>query len=282
MNPSTPSQFEDDDLTYFEETGTPSLPPGKPQGHISLSGAHIFYSLHSSSTSWNTNPTVTFLHGGLGHSGDWAHQMPTILSSNYNVLLIDTRGHGRSTHSSQSFSYELLASDVLAVLDHLVIAKTALVGWSDGAVTALTVAKRYPERVAGVFFFACNMDPSGTKDFEMTPVVQRCYNRHVKNYKELSATPEKFNEFRIAVSEMQETQPNWTVEDLEGVDAKVWVVQGVADEFIRMEHADYLAKNIPHAKLTVLEGVTHFAPLQRPGMFNGVLLEFLGSVFGQT
>ena len=66
------------------------------------------------------------------------------------------------------FSYDLMASDVLAVMDTLHIDKAALVGWSDGACTALVLALKFPERAAGVFFFACNMDPSGTKEIEFT------------------------------------------------------------------------------------------------------------------
>jgi pimeloyl-ACP methyl ester carboxylesterase len=51
----------------------------------------------------------------------------------------------------------LLASDVLAVMDHLQLQKAAFVGWSDGACTALVLARNAALRSAGVFFFACNM-----------------------------------------------------------------------------------------------------------------------------
>ncbi len=55
----------------------------------------------------------------------------------------------------------------------------------------------------------------------------------------------------------------------------VAIVQGEHDEFIRPEHADYLARSIPGAERIVLRGVSHFAPLQRPAEFNGVVLDFL-------
>ena len=55
-------------------------------------------------------------------------------------------------------------------------------------------------------------------------------------------------------------------------------VQSEHDEFIKPEHADYLARTIPGAKLILLPGVSHFAPLQRPDEFNRVLLAFLGQV----
>jgi pimeloyl-ACP methyl ester carboxylesterase len=82
-----------------------------------------------------------------------------------------------------------MASDVLAVMDTLHLQKAALVGWSDGACTSLILAAKAPSRAVGVFYFACNMDPSGVKPFEATPTLNRCFARHAKDYAELSATP---------------------------------------------------------------------------------------------
>jgi pimeloyl-ACP methyl ester carboxylesterase len=58
----------------------------------------------------------------------------------------------------------------------------------------------------------------------------------------------------------------------------VTVAQSEHDEFIKREHAEYLAKSIPGAELKILEGVSHFAPLQRPEQFNGAVLAFLDKV----
>ncbi len=56
------------------------------------------------------------------------------------------------------------------------------------------------------------------------------------------------------------------------------IVQSEHDEFIKREHAEYLAKTIPKAELIILKDVTHFAPLQRPELFNAVILRFVGTV----
>jgi pimeloyl-ACP methyl ester carboxylesterase len=58
----------------------------------------------------------------------------------------------------------------------------------------------------------------------------------------------------------------------------VAIVQSERDEFIKPEHAEYLARSIPGAELILLRGVSHFAPLQRPAQFNTVLLAFLTRV----
>src|SRR5215211_7131645 len=175
--------MHDDALEKFEADGAASLPVTTEEGYVENDGARSWYA------SYGAGPPVILLHGGLGHSGNWGYQVPTLIRSGYRAVLIDSRGHGRSTRDARPFTYEQLASDVLAVMDTLHLEKAGLVGWSDGACTALILASKAPTRVAGVFFFACNMDPSGVKQItEFTPILRRCIGRHVQDYKQLSAT----------------------------------------------------------------------------------------------
>jgi pimeloyl-ACP methyl ester carboxylesterase len=265
--------IHDDDLSRFEADGAASLPVTQDQGYVEHDGARIWYATYGSGA------PVMLLHGGLGHSGNWGYQVPALVGNGYRAVLIDSRGHGRSTRDARPYTYELMASDVAAVMDALGIEKAALVGWSDGACTALILASKVPTRVAGVFFFACNMDPSGTKDItEFTSILRRCINRHMQDYAQLSATPDQFDEFSDAVSLMQKTQPNFSADDLAKISVPVVIVQSEYDEFIKREHAEYLARSIPHAEFVLLPGVSHFAPLQRPEQFDTAMLAFLGKV----
>jgi pimeloyl-ACP methyl ester carboxylesterase len=163
-------------------------------------------------------------------------------------------------------------------MDALQLERAALVGWSDGACVALVLAAKTPMRVSGVFFFACNMDPSGTKAIEPGPILERCYRRHATDYAQLSATPDNFKAFVEAVSLMQKTEPNYSAEDLAAIRVPVVIVQSQHDEFIKREHAEYLARNISNAEFVVLDGVSHFAPLQRPEQFSAAMLAFVSKV----
>ena len=265
-------ETQDDELIRFEAEGALPLPDTTEYGYIEHDGARIWYAAYGSGA------PVILLHGGLGHSGNWGYQVPALVESDYRAILIDSRGHGHSSRDEQPYSYEQMASDVLAVMDALQMEKAAFVGWSDGAVIALILADTTPERVAGVFYFACNMDPSGTKEFEFVPIIQRCVARHVKDYAQLSATPDQFDEFSEAVGLMQRTQPNYSPEDLARIHVPVAIVHGEHDEFIKREHAEYLARTIPNAEFIYLPNVSHFAPLQRPDQFNAVMLTFLGKL----
>jgi pimeloyl-ACP methyl ester carboxylesterase len=266
---------QDDDLKTFEAHGAAALSSPDEQGHLDHDGARIWYSSHGS------GPPVIMLHGGLGHSGNWGYQVPALLDAGYRVVLIDSRGHGLSTRDAQPYTYELLASDVLAIMDALKLEQATVVGWSDGACTGLIMAMTAPARVAGVFYFACNMDPSGAREFQPTETLDRCFHRHAADYARLSATPDQFNAFVESVGLMQRTQPNTSAAELAEIRVPVAIVHSEHDEFIKREHADYLARSIPGAELILLPGVSHFAPLQRPELFNAALLTFLERVISR-
>lgn len=263
----------DDDLSTFAAEGAPALPPTTAEGYVEHGGARIRYA------TYGQGAPVILLHGGLGHSGNWGNQVPALIASGYRAILIDSRGHGQSTRDARPYSYEQMASDVRAVMDALRLERAAVVGWSDGACIALILAMQAPARVAGVFFFGCNMDPSGTKEIdESDPILNRCFSRHAKDYAALSATPDEFPAFVEAVSLMMATQPNYGANDLADVRVPVMIVQSEHDEFITRDHAEYLARTVPGADLVILPGVTHFAPLQRPEQFNATMLSFVRKV----
>ena len=261
--------FSDDDLLHFAAEGTPPLPASGQHAYLSHAGARIWYA------TYGAGPAVVLLHGGLGHSGNWSYQVPALVAEGYRVVVIDSRGHGRSTRDEQPYSYDLMASDAEAVLDSLSIDSAAFVGWSDGACTALVLAARAPSRVRGVFYFACNMDPSGVRPFEPTPVVDRCFHRHTLDYAQLSPTPKAFQTLVDDLTKMQRTQPDFSAQQLAAISVPVVIAQSEHDEFIHPDHAAYLARTIPQAKLILLSGVSHFAPLQRPAKFNEAVLSFL-------
>src|SRR5713226_9595985 len=120
-----------------------------------------------------------------------------------------------------------------------------------------------------------NMDPNGLKPFEATPTLNRCFARHAKDYIERSATPEQFKTFVEDVSLMGRTQPNYSAHDLARISVPVVIVQSEHDEFIKPEQAEYLARSILNAEFVLLNGVSHFAPLQGPEQFNTAMLAFI-------
>lgn len=99
----------------------------------------------------NSNQWVTFVHGAGGSSSIWFKQIRDF-KKQYNVLLLDLRGHGNSNSqikksAQQKYTFESIANDILEVLDHLKIGKSHFIGISLGTILIRQLADKNPERI---------------------------------------------------------------------------------------------------------------------------------------
>ncbi len=251
---------------------TPAPPIGAA-GYAKVDGIRLYYLEAGSRTAAGT--PVVMLHGGLANSDYFGNQVPALVRQ-HRVILVDSRGHGRSTRNGMPFSYDLMTDDVVALLDQLGIARVRIVGWSDGAIIGLDMAMRHPDRVDRVFAFGANTRTSGLKpDVENNPTFARFIARARQEYIRLSPTPHDYAGFLAQIGQMWRTQPNWTDDQLRGIQARVLIADGQHDEAIRRDHTEYMAATIPRAGLLILPNVSHFAFLQDPALFNAAMLDFL-------
>ena len=217
---------------------------------------------------------VILLHGGLANSNYWGLQIPA-LAPHFEVIVVDSRGHGRSTRDGEPITYHLMAMDVLALMDALHIPKAALVGWSDGAIIGLDIAIHHPERLTKLFAFGANSNLSGVKSSEGNAMFAAYQNRTREEYRKLSPAPAEFNGFLDQLNKMWTTEPNFTDAQLRGITTPTWIVDGDRDEIIKREDTDHMAAVIPGAGELILPRTSHFAFLQDPEQFNAALLHFL-------
>jgi pimeloyl-ACP methyl ester carboxylesterase len=250
---------------------TPTLPKAEHSGYAPVNGIKIWYA------EFGQGEPVILLHGGLANSNYWGDQVP-VLAKHYRVIVMDSRGHGRSTRNEQPYGYDLMASDVIALMDYLKIEKAAIVGWSDGAILGLDIAINHPERLTKLFAFAANSDPSGVKDIAQSAVFNAYIARAEKEYEKLSATPNEYKSFLDQISKMWATQPNWTAGQLKSIKVPTWIVDADHDEAIKRENTLFMADNIPGAGLLLQPQVSHFSFLQDPQQFNAEVLHFLAHV----
>jgi pimeloyl-ACP methyl ester carboxylesterase len=253
---------------------TPTLPAPLHSGTAPVNGIKIWYA------EFGQGAPVILLHGGLANSNYWGLQVPA-LAAHYRVIVMDSRGHGRSSRNAEPFGYDLMASDVLGLMDFLHIRKTAIVGWSDGAILGLDIAIHHPERLTKVFAFAANSDPSGVSDIAHSPVFTAYIARAAKEYELLSPTPHEYASFVAQIEKMWATQPNFTAAQLESISVPVWIVDADHDEAIKRENTEFMAAHIPGAGLLLQPDVSHFSFIQDPQQFNSDVLHFLEYVKGR-
>ncbi len=250
-----------------------ALPMADESGLASVGDIQMWYAIFNKS---GGNP-VLLIHGGLITADTWGNQVP-VLAKTHQVIVADSRGHGRSTRSSKPFSYELMADDYLALLDHLKIDKVAIVGFSDGGIIGLDIAMRHPERVVKLWAYGANTLVTGLKEgFEKEPVFAAAIVEAGEDYKRLSPTPNEYDAFLAAISQMWNTQPAYTPEQIARIVTPTAIVAGEYDEVVKREHTEEIARMIPGAKLLILRGVSHFAHRQNLELYNRELTSFLDS-----
>jgi pimeloyl-ACP methyl ester carboxylesterase len=254
----------------------PAIPamPSSEAGDVEVGSARIHYAVHGQGT------PVVLLHGGLSNGEHWVLQVRALARS-HRVIVIDSRGHGRSTLGSDGLHYAQMAKDVVAVLDALKIDRASIVGWSDGAIVGLELAMQHGDRVNRVFAFGANGDTSGlvASGFE-APVVKQYIERASADTARVSGDPKRPDALGAALGALYEHEPAFTDAALATIRAPVAIVDGDHDEIISGAHTRALAKRIPGARLIMLRAASHLAPWQAPDDFNREMIAFLDEPSG--
>ena len=253
---------------------TPTLPTAAQSGLAPVNGIKLWYA------EFGQGAPVILLHGGLANSNYWG-LLVRALAPHYRIIVVDSRGHGRSSRDARPYGYDLMADDVVGLMDYLKIDKAALVGWSDGAIIGLDIALRHPQRLSKLFAFAANSDPSAVKDVEHDPVFSAFIARARREYETLSPTPTEYDAFLKQIEKMWEGEPHWTADRLHGIEVPTWIVDADHDEAIKRDNTLFMADNIPGSGLLIQPQVSHFSFLQDPAQFNGDVLHFLQHLQGK-
>jgi pimeloyl-ACP methyl ester carboxylesterase len=245
-----------------------AMPKSQSSGLLDVNGVKIYHEVHGASGPW-----LVLLHGGLGIVDYWGNQLPDF-AKDHRVLLIESRGHGRSSRDGAIYTYELMAGDVVAVMDKLGISKASIVGWSDGGIIALVMALNNPDRLEKIVALGANSDPTGV---DMAIAGGATFGQYVTNagtsYERVSLTPKDYDNFVKAISKMWETEPNITGK-LGSIKTPTLIMAGQYD-VITEAHTKMMAAAIPGARLEIIPNTAHFVIWQDPATFNRLVREFL-------
>jgi len=251
----------------------PAMPVAVKSGKASVNGIQMYYAVYGTAP----GTPILMIHGGLGYADIWANQVAD-LSKDHTVIVADSRGHGRSTRSTEPFGYNLMASDYLALLDHLGVQKVNLVGWSDGGIIGLRIAIDHPDRLGKLFAHAANTKVDGLKPDVLENKTFLAYiERSGEVYQKISPTPTEYDAFLTQISDMWATQPNWPDSDLKSITVPTAIVLGDHDEGVDRNHTYYIAGMVPRAELIILKDVSHFAMLQDPVGYTKTVRDFFGA-----
>ena len=235
------------------------------QEFLHNSGASIFYSEYFPADP--QAPTLILLHGNGEDHTYFVKQIPAF-SPHFRLVLMDTRGQGQSTGGDGELNFSVFAADLLALMDHLQIAKAHLLGFSDGGNLALTFALAHPERVQSLILNGANLEPGGVKLSTQLPIVlgYGCCRL-------LSPFSRKARQ-NGALLGLMVNHPHIPPQALAALTMPALVIVGERD-MIRDRHSQLIARSLPNAQFVRIPGGDHFCAAKCPEVFNHAVLSFL-------
>jgi 3-oxoadipate enol-lactonase len=257
---------------------------------VEINGRTIAYSLLGQEGA----PAVVLSHA-LGSSRSiWGYQLP-LLTARFRVLAYDLPGHGESEAPSRHTSFDDLAADAAALLDHIGFSQAAFVGLSIGGMIAQHFALRYPQRLRALVLSStgCQTNEAGQKVFaeRIAQVSEVGIESQVDGSIGRWFTPQFVSEAPATVDWVKRIyrktsaagfingcraiQELDTFDRLSEIAAPTLLIPGEFDQAFPESISRTIQSRIKGARLSVLAGAAHIGNVERPHYFNEMLLQFL-------
>ena len=225
-----------------------------------------------------TGETLVFLHG-WGQNIEMMKPVADPFSSDYDIIIIDLPGHGKSEEPTSVYTVYDFVDCVKSLLDSLKIKNPILIGHSFGGKTSLLYSSMYD--VKKLILFA----PSYKKEIEKLSLKTKMLKsaKKIPGLKKL----EGFAKKHIGSTDYKNASPlmrqilvetvNFDIRDqVSKIKCPTLLIWGTLDEAVDVSGAYELEKLIPDAGVVIYENCTHYAYLERLGQTINVLKSFLG------
>ncbi|MBQ9057967.1 MAG: alpha/beta fold hydrolase [Atopobiaceae bacterium] len=264
----------------------PSTAPSRAEYVTMADGAQIAAFLYEPSaqesntkaTMQAVRDTVLFLHGNGGEHGSFGPVIDAVLERGCTALALDSRAQGRSTRGSERLTYELMTADAVAVMDAFGISAAHVLGYSDGGIEALLLARDYPERVLSVLALGANLTPDGVVedpnwDITGSVATHRAWadywlgesradgEQHVDT-RLLTPTPEQAL-WTAELLQLMLDEPHIEATSLSSISQPITIMVGEHDCIADYETTTIVSA-IAQARLVVVPEVGHSIPKQAP------------------
>jgi pimeloyl-ACP methyl ester carboxylesterase len=255
-------------------------------GYAPVNGLKMYYEVHGS----GSGEPLVLLHGSfMTITNNWTGWIDAF-SKTRRVIAVEMQGHGRTADIDRDFSYESLADDISALLDHLNVERADLLGYSMGGGVAMQVAIRHPGKVrkvvsvSAVFRYdgwvkeALDMFPQVTADMLKGSPIET-------EYRKLSPVPGDFPNFVKRVIAMDLKPYDFGADRLKATRAPFLFIHGDSDgvrldhiaEMFRLKGDEIFGDMRPRSasRLAVLPDTTHVTLMERRAIIVPMVNDFL-------
>ena len=192
----------------------------------------------------NSPKSLLLIHGN-GGSADSLREAATYLANDYTVYVPESRCHGQSSDPGK-ISYRLMAKDIKEFIEAMGLTKPVLIGHSDGAINAITLAAEYPDIPGAIVACGANSKPDTFKPY--FPLVVKFNNLFKKD---------KLNDLML-------TEPDFTPDYLSKITCPAFVVSGQFDIMWNNDTV-FIADNIKGSDMAILKGESHSSYMSKDG-----------------
>ncbi len=239
--------------------------------YVETEDANIYYEVYGD------GQPLLLLHGSLyGYIDEYTRILPT-LADQFTVFAVALRGHGKSEVGDRDYSYQLFAEDAMKVLEHESIDRTAVMGFSSGAITAVKIAANYPDKVTKVVSIAgvlAKKDANPGKKLTGQEFVDQA-KEFVERRKTLMPEPDRFIEFfdQLHVADVDSV---WVSDEKAShIKAPVLVIGGDRDAHFDVKGFARTYNMIPNASLLILPESGHVDVLLNQEVYTKYAIPFL-------
>lgn len=206
---------------------------------------------------------LLLLHGFFGSSQNWVSYFDD-LANDFQLIVPDLRGHGRSTNPSGEFTHRQAAADVYGLLDALDISTFRAVGYSSGGVTLLHMAPQQPRRIEAMSLWAAtHYVPEQCRVMQRDTSFEQIENDHPERLRilrnehagsdtQIRELVKRFNEMADIYDDM-----NFTPAYLSTITAHTLIVHGDRDEHFPIDIPIEMYRAIPNSSLLILPDTLH-------------------------
>lgn len=248
-----------------------------------LDGARIHYVNYGKGSE-----ALVLIHGWTMNAENWGDQIPDFAKRS-RVIAIDLPGHGQSDKPQITYSMELFARAVEAVMRDAKVTRAVLVGHSMGTPIARQFYRKYPEKTLAIVIVDGPLQPFGDKammDLMIAGFRGPGYREAVGKMFDGMFGPKLTADRRAGIKAASANTPqNVIVSAMEGMaDPAIW-----GDDKINVPVLAIMAKNpffgadieqryrtiAPNMDFLMWDGVGHFIMMEKPKEFNDAVLAFL-------
>jgi len=202
-------------------------------------------------------PPLILLHGFTASSQMWRQWIP-VLKQQFQLIIPDLRGHGKTTNPSNQYTARKSSQDISALLDQLGIERFNGIGVSSGGDILLHLSTMHPKRVEkmvldGTAHYFSKQLRQGYREYTPTEG-QWDYFRQIHHYgdAQIDLLIKQFHEMEHSYDDV-----NFTPSDLSRIQAETLIILGDRDKYISVDLAVEVYKSIPESYLWIVPNAGH-------------------------